>query len=142
MKEEKLIHIVLLINKKDKYDYLYHKYFYTNENPIYDNLRCIGDMDIDEVSSIEEIENRGIVDDDEIYKNRLREIKGEYNIESIELLEYCKHIENNEPVKDEAELYISHLLDMLELEGLDLNEYQIIKKRIDRNSKLEDLGIK
>jgi hypothetical protein len=141
MKKEKLIYVVLLINKKDKYDYLYTYSFNTNINPMYDDLRCIRKEEIDVVRSIEEIQNEDYTTDDiEIYETRLREIKGEYEVISMELLDHLDQI-NSELLKNDAELQIESLLDNLGITKYKLNEYTEIKKRIIRDNKLNSLGI-
>jgi len=141
--KESLIYVVLLVKRGNDYDYGYDYYyhFYNNTNPIDDDLRCIRKKDIDEVSSIEEIENDNYtIDDGDLYKIRLREIRAEYKIISKELLDYIDQIKG-ELDKQEAELQIDHLLEILNIRNFTLSEYSKIKKKIIRDNKLNDLGI-
>lgn len=141
--KEALIYLVLLVSKKDNYVYNYCYHFFANEYkyPLEDNLRCIRDKKIENVRSIEEIQNEDYTtDDEELYETRLREIKQEYKVISMELLEYYDKLKKEIPT--EADMQIEILLDRLNIRKFNLDEYVQIKKEIDREIKLDNLGIK
>lgn len=136
--KESLIYVILLVKRGNEYVYNYCYHF---TNPIDDDLKCIRNENIDDVQSIEEIENEHYtIDDNESYEIRLREIRAEYKIISEELLDYTNLIEK-ELGKQEGTSQIELLLDQLDIKNFSLNEYKEIKKRITRNNKLNDLGI-
>lgn len=137
--KESLIYLVLLVDRKDRYCYEYKYRFYINTNPMDDSLSCLRNKNIENVRTIEEIENdEYTTNDDELFEIRLRDMKGEYSIISKELIDYYDdNLNNNTEFK---EFIFPSLLTDLDLE-IDLDEYRNIKKRIIRNSKLSDLGI-
>lgn len=108
--KESLIYVILLVTRGNEYEYEYTYYSPTNTNPMDDDLRCIRKKDIENVRSLEEIENEDYtIDDNELYEIRLREIRAEYKIISEELLDYTNLIEK-ELGKQEGTLQIELLL--------------------------------
>lgn len=139
--KESLIYVILLAKRVNDYYYDYYYSFPTNSDPMDDDLKCIRNKDILEVRSIEEIENDDYnIDDEDLYEIRLREIRAEYKIVSKELLDYIDQV-NEELEKQEAELHIEHLLEILDIKNFTLSEYREIRKKIFRDNKLNDLGI-
>lgn len=134
--KESLIHVVLLADRRDEYDFKYVKHY--NSDVIDDDLKCLRYIDIKDVRSYDEIQyDEYTVDDSEIYKIRFNEIKSSYKLIISELLDYHDDLIDKLP-SQEADAIFDNLL-IFHLPKVDINEYSNIKRRLLRNSQIEDV---